>query len=140
MVSTIRAHSLSTSVREVRIYVNNGRRPDTCYMSMSPRACSELLVSCRETLRHLALAFAPQPSLKALTPEAFEMASSLLTLELVISEFTQDWCTQFLSRCSNVEKLVLTFLREDIPSISADFLATACPNLRDLSILCPGGS
>eukprot|EP01122_Echinamoeba_exundans_P008374 TRINITY_DN2773_c0_g1_i2.p1 TRINITY_DN2773_c0_g1~~TRINITY_DN2773_c0_g1_i2.p1 ORF type:complete len:772 (+),score=61.10 TRINITY_DN2773_c0_g1_i2:2474-4789(+) len=138
MLSTIRAHGLSTSVRHMRIYVNNGRRLDSRYMSMSPLACSELLVSSKETLRHLALAFAPQPSLIGLSRDALEMASSLFTLELVISEFTRDWCISFLSQCSNVERLALTFLRSDIPAISAEFLALSCPKLQDLSILCPG--
>jgi hypothetical protein len=137
-VRSAKAVSSKTSVRQLRIYVNPVRSPDTKRFSMSPEACSELLRSCKDSIRHIAISFAPNPSIKGLEAGANQMAPSLLSLELYVTASTRPWALTFLPKCRILESLTLKHLSSGMALFPAASLESSCKFLRDLRITVHG--
>jgi hypothetical protein len=133
-VRSARAINAKTSLRKLRIYVNPVRSPDTMRFSMSPKACSELLSTCKDSIRHVCLSFAPNPKLTGLEASASEIASSLSSLELFITTSTRDWAIRFLSQCRVLETLTLKYLSADMEPIAPASLSDNCKFLHNLRL------
>lgn len=131
----IRSSRIKTSIRHLRLFVSAARGKDMFHMTVSPQACSDILVSCKETLRELGLNFAPNPNATGLDPIALQIAPLLESLELSVTAFNGQWCEEFLGKCVNLKSLVLTFLSTQAKgSWTGSFIANSCPKLEALVI------
>lgn len=140
LVHSISGKEQTMSLQRVRVFVDHARAFDICHVSLSPAACSNLLSSCRDSLQHLTLSFAPHMALTGLSDNSFYVASRLKSLELIISLQTKAWCCKFISKGMSLERLVLSLPSDGCPELTTELLEKSCPRLRHLVVTSGGGT